>query len=278
MSIVHLDSLTTLEANERYGTLQRITRLAVVTGLVDTDWESLKTALDAVGVPDYGDRLSTSSSNPGYELICVERSPRMVDKGTCHVELLYENAFNIDQIEDSIDTPYFGSLGGEVRCNVQQKTSNLDINGDQVTVTHTYPDDDPNHPGETLTQGGEFQYYDAQRSFRIHGIKVTNTPWLIANYIVGCVNSIEFSGETYRTWLCVACNWKPQGYHAGNQAYYMGFEFQFDADTWDPTVVFIDDVTGKPPADLVPDEGIVTVEKLPSCDFEQVIGTWIQGG
>ncbi len=58
----------------------------------------------------------------------------------------------------------------------------------------------------------------------------------------------------------------------------MTFEFQLNPDGWDPTVIFIDDRTGKPPPDLVPNVGYKTVTKMPACDFESVIGVDIQGG
>ena len=58
----------------------------------------------------------------------------------------------------------------------------------------------------------------------------------------------------------------------------MDYEFQYNPDTWDPTVRFIDSVTGKPPKDLVKDVGYKTVKKMPSCDFESVMQINIQGG
>jgi hypothetical protein len=234
--------------------------------------------LDAAGVPAYKEKLSNLA--PAWNLVLTERNPRMIEKDTAVVELVYENGWDTDAVENDIDQPNFGILSGEVRCNVQQKGSNTDLYGNQVVVSHTYPAGDPNYPSETKSQTGEFQYYDAQRSFMVTGIKRTPTPWLIANTIVGRVNSVPFSGEAPRMWLCTACNWKGEGPHGGTNEhrYFMQFEFAFDPDTWDPTVIFIDDVTGKPPLNVVPGTGLIFVEKLPACDFEDVIGAIIQGG
>jgi len=255
-----------------------VVRQAIVTGITDTSWEGLLTALDAAGIPAYRTRLDNSA--PAWNLVLTERNPRMVEKGMAVVELVYENGWDIEAVADDIDDPNFGVLSGEVRSNVQQKNSNTDIYGEQVVVSHTYPANDPNHPGETIFQTGEFPYYDSQRSFMVSGIKRTPTPWLIANLIAGRVNAVPFSGEAARMWLCTACNWKGEGPHTGTSEhrYFMQFEFQFNPDTWDPTVLFIDDVTGKPPVDLVPGTGYIFVEKLPACDFEDVIGAIIQGG
>lgn len=282
---VKLDYIETLELVEREGTIIRCVRSALVTGVQvarasANDWQALLAAIDEAGVPKYGDFLAQTGK--GSELVLDERSVVMEDKGTARIALTYLNAFQIDNMTDDFDAPFMGSMGGEVRCTVQQKQSNLDENDMQVTVEHQYPDDDANHPGELVVQGGEFSYYDAQRSFAVHGIKYTAAPWLIANAIVARVNSIRFSGEDERTWMCMACNWKPQGVHPepGGRgfAYYMRMEFQFDKETWDPTVVFIDDVTGKPPKDLVPDTGYKKIQKIEAVNFEDIIGTLISGG
>lgn len=278
--MVKLDEINTLEVVERNNTLQRVTRVAIVTGLTANSYEVMLEGLDEVGVPNYGDHLDPIPDRAAFQLIVNERRVNMVDKHTAHVTLTYENAYNIDSVEDSFDNPHMGLVSGEVRCNVQQKSSNLDINGNQVVLSHTYPANDPNFPGQTREQGGEFTYYVAQRSFSVHGIKATNAPWAVANSINGRVNFLPFSGEAARTWLCVGANWRPEsnGRHIdGIARYYMRFEFQFDSDTWDATVVYIDDITGRPPANLVPGTGIKTIQKIQAVNFENILGTLIHG-
>jgi hypothetical protein len=279
---VSVDNLAVLEADERHGGLRRMVRRALVSGVDATNWEALTEALDDTNLPQYGSHLTESLSDNAYDLTLIERRVRLVesDPTKVWVDLVYENFVDL---EEDLDDPRGGYVTGEVRCNLQQKTSNLDIYGSLVEVSHTYPADDPNHPSETLTQGGEFQYYEPQRTIFIRGIKQTRTPWLIANAIIGRVNSTPFSGEVARTWLCTACSWKLSwaGRISGGvreNRYFMNFEFQYDADTWDPTVTFIDDVTGKPPPNLIPNTGYKTVEKMPSADFDSIIGAPLQGG
>lgn len=269
-----IDRLSMLEATERHGSLRRLVRVAEVSGIETDDWDILTTALDDV-IPQYGDHLTSVVGSTAYGLLLVERNPTVIAKDRVRVELVYESTTDTEQ---DLNDPYTGATLEEVRCNIGQKTSNLDIHGNQVTVSHEYPDDDPNHPGETLEQGGEFTYYEPQQTIYIRGIKRTRTPWLLANAIVGRVNEQAWSGEAARTWLCTACTWKPSGVGGGSRRYFMDFEFQYDRDTWDPTVVFIDDVTGKPPADLVEDVGYKTVIKMPKTDFDKLIGSHIQGG
>jgi hypothetical protein len=269
-----VDRLTILEAKERHGTIRKLVRMAEVSGIVSTDWDLLEEGLDSVGFT-YGSKLSTSSSSSAYGLVLTERNPTMIDKDRVRVELVYENTVDLPQ---DLDDPFTGAVLGEVRCNIGQKTSNLDIDGDQVSVSHTYPADDPNHPDETLTQGGEFSYFEPQQTVFIRGTKATRTPWLIANNIVGHVNNQSWAGQAARKWLCTGCTWKTASVSGATRRYFMDFEFQFDRDGWDPTVVFIDDVTGKPPPNLVADVGYKTVEKMPAADFDAVVGSPIQGG
>jgi len=277
---IHIDRMSTLETRERMGSLRRLVREAIVSG-VDTDnWDLVTQALDESELPQYKDHLTDDEGLNAFDLVLVERNATAIDKDKVRVELIYENWTDI---EEDLDDPRGGFVTGEVRSNIQQKTSNLDRFGTQVVVAHIYPAEDPNHPSETLAQGGEFQYYEAQRTIFIRGIKQTRTPWLIANAITGRVNSIPFSGEPATTWLCTGCTWKISwpgksvgGYRQNH--YLMNFEFQHNPDTWNPTVVFIDDVTGKPPINLVQGVGYYQVDKMPQADFEAIIGSPLQGG
>lgn len=278
MARAKVDKTSVLSASERDGSPVRVVRGYTVTGITSRDWTATDEALSTAGVPQYKDRLDYIPGSAGFSMLCHERDVDMIDEGAAIVRCTYLNAFSVDNMEDSYDTPFLGSIGGEVRCSIQQKQSNLDGYGNQIILSHTYPDDDDNYAGQTREQGGEISFFAAQRSFTTHGIKETNAPWAIANSIIGRVNANWFSGEAPRTWLCVACNWKPESTIYGYERYLMRFEFSFDEDTWDSTVVYIDDTTGKPPADLVLGTGIKTIQKLKAVDFEFVIGTWIYGG
>lgn len=273
-TVAKIDRLTTLEAKERHGCLRRLVRMAEVSGISSTDWDVLEAALDNVGFA-YGSHLTNTSGSTAYGMVLVERNAKMIDQDRVQVELVYENCVDLEQ---DLNSPFTGAALGEVRCNIGQKTSNLDINGAQVSVSHTYPDDDPNHPGETLVQGGEFTYFEPQQTVTIKGIRVTRTPWLLANKIVGYVNDQAWAGQQARQWLCTGCTYRAASVAGGTRRYFMDFEFQFDRDGWDPTIVFIDDVTGKPPPDLVADVGYVTVTKMPEADFDEIVGSPMQGG
>lgn len=278
---VKIDRIIMLEATERHGALKRLVRECWVDGLNSADdWEALTDALDVADVPSYGDHLTDSTGNNAYDMVLVERNPTILDKGQAKIELIYESTFDMEQ---DLNDPRGGLALSETRCSVQQKSSNKNSDGDQVTVEHTYPADDPNHPGEKIVQGGEFVYFEAQSSIFLRGIKKTKSPWLITSSIIGRLNSVPWSGGAERTWMCTACSFRA-GWSGGtsrlsnDNRYFMNFEFQYDETTWDKEVVFTDDVTGKAPANLIEDVGYKTVEKLREGDFDEIIGVLILGG
>jgi len=269
-----IDGMTLLEATERNGALRRLVRVAHVSGIESTDWDILTQALKEAGLPEFGDVLSTVAEDKGgQDLVLVERNPKILSKTHAEIQLVYEN---FADIEENLDTPVAIKILANMRVNLNQKTSNLDKDGKQVTVSYTYSGDE-NHDDGLVTQGVEFSYYEPQRTMFVRGIKKTGTPWLIANNCIGKTNIKWFALEKPGYWLCMACDWK-LAHRGDNISYFMNFEFQFNPDGWDPSVTFIDDVTGKPPPNLIKETGYKTVEKYERADFETEIGSKFQGG
>lgn len=276
--VITIDQITVLEAEERHGALRRLVREALVSGLDTSTWDILTSALDDSSLPQYGDYLTTSAANNAYELRLIARYVTVVDQTHARVRLTYEN---IIDTETDLDDPRNGLINGELRINLQQKTSNLDADGNQIILSHTWPDADPDYSNETEEQGGEIQYYEPQKTIHITGIKKTRKPWLTANSIVAHVNSEPFSGGEARTWLCTGCTWK-LSWHGRSpdyeNRYLMNFEFQNDLDTWDPTATFVDGRTNRHPPDLVAGTGYKTIEKMEETDFNTFFEAPIQGG
>lgn len=268
---IHHTSL--VEAQERHGTIVRVVMRARVLDLVSTNLAVFSEALSAAGVPSVGDTL-TGYSN----LVLTERNPKIVDgdPSTFDVDCVYEHFFNEGQ---SYDDPPVGFMAGEARANVQQVSGNTDLDGNTITVSHTFPSTDPDFPDETQDQGGEIQFFQPSRTLTVSGIKQTSRPWIIANSIIGRVNKGDWLGEPEHEWMCVGVSWKiHDAGTAGSVKYFMSFEFQHNPDTWNPTAIFIDERTGKPPKDLVLGTGIKYIRRHEEVNFEQVIGTNLQGG
>jgi hypothetical protein len=268
---VHIDRIDTLSAEELNGSIVRLVRRARVSGLVNTDYQVLFTALSQGGIPAAG-----STPTGATNLILKTRNATLVDgePGVVDVDLIYETP-TAPGVRQNIDFPYGGLLLGEARASISQVKTNKDEYGDPITLEHTYPDDEPDFPGETRRQGGEIEYFQASTVVTYRGIKTTRYPWMVESALVGKVNANGWGGRGAREWLCTACAWRPLD--GGADRYEFSIEFQHNPDTWDPTAVFIDERTSKPPVNLLAGYGYKTIQRLTGVDFDAVLGTTIQG-
>lgn len=149
----------------------------------------------------------------------------------------------------------------------------------QIFVQHKFPDGQQGSkyaPGTLITQGGEIQVQYPAANFQFEGFLNTSAPGTFRDSVHGKVNSVIWLGKPVRTWLCAEC-----GYHCVGlfnplsggpkiPRYKFNFEFLYNLDTWDNTVVFIDSNTGKPPANLVPGVGTKVIPYLPPVNFNDI--------
>lgn len=276
MITAHIDKISDMSLNERFGVVTKVVRKAVVIGIQnETDFGILLTALgddQQPIIPQPGSSLS------GTMLVLTERNPTLVDNEKVEVELVYELPFSEGQDLDN-PTPHGGVVFGEMKCNMQQVETNQDGSGELISVSHTYEDDDPDYANQTKVQVGQIQVQASQKTLSFQGIKTTQAPWALAAALVSHVNTVPIWGADARYWLCTAVTWKlcdasnPQA-----MRYYMTFEFQFNEDSWDPVAVFIDERTGRPPKGLVEGTGYKVIQYQPDVDIEQVLGVPYQGG
>ena len=80
--------------------------------------------------------------------------------------------------------------------------------------------------------------------------------------------------------MSTGCSWKPYDLTTDANRFFFEFEWQFNVDTWDAEVIFIDERTGKPPGDPVPTPGVGS-KRIPwhnEVDFDEILGGWIMGG
>lgn len=274
MATAKIDRVSLLECQEEDGAVVRLVTQARVIGITDTSPVALLSALAASGIPAAG------STPSGFtNLFLRQRNAKIVDAdaGTVDVDLVYEKKSATSAPWQNFDAPADSAIVGEMTVDVQQVTTNLDGEGNQITVRHTFPSTDVDFPSQEITQGGEVTYYEPQRRFTVRGIKNTNRPWLLATAILGKVNESAWSSGGPREWLCVGARWDIHD-RSGSNRHLMEFSFQHNPNTWDPTVVFIDNRSGKPPENLIENVGYKKVLILPQVAFEQVLGTRMQGG
>lgn len=271
---VHLDRIDVAEADELFGVIVHMVRRARVIGVDNDDYQLLLVALQTEGVPLQGSKL------PGApNLVCTQRKAKLVDDRVVDIDLVYEHAFNEGQ---SIDAPAFGFLLGECQATINQSTSNKDKDGNTVFTEFTFPDDDPDFGAgsdrHTQQQGGEFPFFQPQFTLKYRGIKSVLFPALITQAIMGKINLNAWAGGEAGTWMCTGSTWKPHNIGSIPNQFLFSFEFQYNSDGWNPTIIFKDERTGAPPPGLIEGTGYKTVEKHVALDFETIIGTRVQGG
>lgn len=273
MAKAYVDHVETLELEERNGAIVSLTTLIRVCELENTNAEVLLDALEAAGVPASGFELSGKFAG----MILTERNPRLVDKSTVDVRCTYSLPLNNQEIGGRVN------LYGTARCSVAQKTTNFYVpyggsiqplqSAQQITVEHTYPADDPDFPGRTVIQGGEVTVFVPEANYYFEGFLNTYNPWASVAVVLGKINSGIWLSQAPLCWMCTEVQFsmiKPGRYK-------FRFEFQLNLDTWDPSVVFIDERTGRPPAGLVPGVGYKTIPYHARINFSAAFGSYFEG-
>lgn len=273
---VYIDCIDTLEMKEKWGSLASVTRVARVLGLTGVTWETMYQVLDAAGVPKKGTYLD--SRNP--QIVLTDRDVKMIDKDKADVTLSY-GPFN-----DKGQALFYGTgsltnrnIAGKMTTSVTQKETNLyrpNGTGAQkpIQLQHTYPDDDPDYGGQTIQQSGLVQVQLPQRTFTIEGVKQVVAPWEMAERLIRATNNSTWLGQPAGTWMCTEVMWEFREY----ANYFMAFTFQHEEDGWDPTAVFIDDRTNRPPEGVsVNDGSIFTVPYFRRVSFVNELGFFVIG-
>lgn len=280
MGLVKLDRVEELGMKEKDGSIEEITRVAIVTGLSGTDYTALTEALNSAGVPVYNSPLAGT----GFEsLLLCDRSVQMKDNDMAYVTLTYKVP-GIGSNQD-LQSPLNGVILGTTRSRVQQKKTNFytDASGNRqfITVSYTFPPNDPDFPNQTVVQGGTIDASYVNSEFTIKGMVSTNTPWLLELNIRNTVNALLWKEGPPRTWLCTEVMWEPTGIVIVNGVklgrYHFEFSFSQNQDTWDADIVFIDPRTSKPPNGLIPNVGYKRIPYLRSLDFDRFFGAFVEG-
>jgi len=253
MSIVVNELFDKLQTREEGGAAVSLTRVFRITGLSPSTY--IVDAYNAVGIPAPNEPIL------GGQLVCFRRDLRVVDKNAngvivdMFVEYLRNNAFISFE---------FSFSGG---TNLQQVETQRDFFGNQIFVQHVYPADDPEFPSTLVTQGGAVDVQIPMSTLEVTAQIQALYPDLISRSFTGCVNAFPWAAGAPGTWLCSSVSFQLRDEIAFPPRYDMTFQFTHNLQTWTPLIVFQDERTGKPPANLVPGVGIRTVDWYPPVDF-----------
>ena len=281
--VAFIDRLDTLSCREEYGGVRHLVRKATVVNLYNTDYNVLWDSLEAVGIPT----VPSTLDGDGWEMLRLcDRSAALVDEdsGTVDVTLEYRHVLDGCQ-EFAANTVVYG----RVHASLSQGPTNFYVDWTnpenpilvQITVSHTFPKitipllggfgslllpADPDYAGQTLTQGGEVQVMMPQKTFVVEGMMFTRFPWVVEQGLIDCLNDDVWFGGNARTWLCTDVQYEA----ILSNRYKFRIEWQYNEDTWDPDVVFIDKRTGQPPPNLIKGIGYKSVPWNLGVDFMDV--------
>lgn len=315
MPIVRMERMDDLACDEHLGVIRSLTRKARILFTemdnAPTNFHILDQALSVcpppfstpptltfgnVDIPALNQQsFVTSTADRFGALVLVRRTPKIADdeKWCVDVTLHYEHI--LDGPNQKLFNPVSGMLWGKGKTSIVDKSTNFYYPfGDttkprqMIQVGHTFPTTDngiaglpmldPNWP-RTILQGGEVNIPFPQSNFRLHGY-VTDLPNPVdmSFQFVAKINENNWMGRPPLTWICSEMEW--ECIEPSQQRYKVSFEFQYNVDTWDATVVFIDQRTGKPPADVYKADvddvyGVTRLVHHPTAIFELVpAGIW----
>lgn len=262
-----MDSLTQGSA-ERGPNGLRIVRSAIITGLTGPPESKIPDALNAVGLPRYGDP-HPSPLAAGLPLTHMIADILENESDKAIVTLTYEYVTGTGGINVFENVPSETTAPqSEVTTTLNQLVTNFDAFGNVLTVQHTFPlaEGEPGPPAPVVQTGEVTKMVPT--TTRNYMRREPKDPGDKAKIYVGKVgvaglgNPLLF-GDPDRYWLCTGLGGPSDD---GGVSFNVTYSFQraephsisgFDiAPGWDTVIVFIDPATDKPPENLIPGTGI----------------------
>lgn len=148
-----------------------------------------------------------------------------------------------------------------VGATVTATETNRDYAGNLITITYTANTTD----AEAVTGVGTVEKQVPQVALSLQR-REARSPLEKAIRFVGKLNRGRFYDGDQWTWLCTGIQGQSDD---GGDTYTVTYEFAYNPETWDPTVVYIDPETDAPPVDPIPTEGngLVVVPVYNDDDF-----------
>lgn len=250
----------------------RAVRIAKVGRLKGDGATRLFWAINAIGVPRYGDTHPVIEGLPVSRVHATLASEGTTDIAIVTIEYFYPTGgnlhfANIDEVRES------GLPQLEITSTVQPSTTQFATNdiGTKTQITLDYERTDPVTQTTTPlpTQSGTVEYQLPMMVFRFSRREPADAyVGDAARDYVGKVNSVAIFGEAgIRYWMCTRIDGVSDD---GGMTYNVTYEFQRHPDSWDATVIYVDPETGQPVPDPVTDIGIKTVQIYRAVDFDRL--------
>ena len=243
-----------ISATQTFDADESLKTTLLVIGLTSTDETVVFEALEHTSVPAF-----YSSPTGHNNLVLIRRTASMIpgEKTSAFIELEYASKAN--------DRGNFVFSGA---TTLLQETTEVDRAANQITVSHTWPSDDPDFADLTQTQGAEVPGFLPTTGLRAEGTLQRDYPWQISQEWVGSINSTAWATAPLSgQWMCTSVDFKPHDWNTSPKTWLFTFEFSYKTGGWAPGVVFTDSRTGRPPSGLVSGVGFKTVSLYQFIDF-----------
>lgn len=240
----------------------KATRIALVTGLQPTTHKALFIALTQTGLPKFGD---PHPSIPGIS--CVSRACKY-EGGNDKVRVTLEYAVP-QPSQTPTPPPSPGQTGSQSTIRVggstQRTTTQKDAFGANIVVSHKFPANFPDaeFAGKDVPQGADAEI-EIPNVVLSETRKEFGSPSNLAKSFVGTVNASSIWGGAPRTFLCTRIEGVTNDL---GLTFEVTYEFQFNPQTWDATIVFRDPRTQKPLDQPVEGQSIKTFQVYRQSNF-----------
>lgn len=237
-----LDILSSANVDEKGGAVKRARRSVLITGL-DATYNG-DTAPAARIAQAYNTlSISQGERHPTYTfLYCKERNASIVDLDKVQFDIIYEPLnFAGQDVEPPSGEDYVLSGG----ASLEREETYVDVNGDPIELSFTsglsvYP-----------TVAVSVPVLRPRREITLERSILIDDPGATANTYVGQTNNATWNGGVAGTWLCTAINFTLRNPIAVDGAgttplYRMRFDFRFNPNGHNPSVVYTDPETGQP--------------------------------
>lgn len=252
---VTLDIIEDARWREVNGQVVEIVRLAIVNNIANIPASNpadrmLQLARSVGGIPQPG------ASHPWRgDCFLREREVTAFGHGQARIMLVYRP----DNEQQDVNNAYT-TRGGS---SSEQIETQLDKQGNQIIVTH-----------QGKQQGGEIHPFEARSEIQAWWYEQSMTPGDLTRAFTNKVNSGPFQLDLLapaRTWRCTEVTFEPEDMSLSPPKYRYQASFVYNPAKHDPSVVYIDPETGKPPPALVVGQGIKTITWYDEVNFDLLL-------
>ena len=213
----------------------RVQRTAYVTGLTGDYHQRMAQAIGANGIPDL------HTAHPEIDDLFVwslDATPAGPTAAIVQITYGTNNAHHLT----GLNRPAVVEVG----ASLVQRVTYEDASGEPLLVTLGEGEDAPSQIAQAVK-------LSPQTTLRFNRLESTS-PASKARTYVGKVNDSTFQTSGAGTWLCTAISGRSND---GGATYEVSYDFQYNADSWQPLVVYIDPASGKPHPDATASTAVI---------------------